>query len=137
MTRGYIGKLANLGETPVRTDSTARFLRRPHIILILTIFAVIGISDFALWYGAEEPGSARATLPIPRAGAAIPARVAVSGRPGLPIYAVGFGTVQASFNIGIDSQLDGIVQGMLPDGQLLVYAPARILTPSGRTEAAK
>jgi hypothetical protein len=137
MARGYIGKLANLGKTPVRTDSNARFLRRPRIILDLTIFAVIGISDFALWYCAEEPGGASATLPIPRAGAAIPVSVAIARHPDVPIYAIGFGAVQASSTIGINSQLDGIVQGVLTNGQLLVNAPARILPPSARTEAAK
>ena len=121
----------------MRTDSNARFLRRPHIILVLTIFAIIGISDFAPWYGAEEPGGARATLIIPRAGAIIPVRIAVIGRPDLPIYAIGFGTVEASFTIGINPQLDGIVQDVLTNRRLLVNAPARILPSSARTEAAK
>jgi hypothetical protein len=137
MARGYIGKLANLGKTPVRSDSNTRFLRRPRIILILTIFAVIGISDFALWYWAEEPAGARTALPIPRARAAVPVRVTISLRPDLPIYAIGFGAAQASFTIGINSQLDGIVQDVLTNGQLLVNTPARILPSSGRTEAAK
>ena len=137
MARGYIGKLANLGNTPVRTDSNARFLRRPRIILIQTIFAVIGISDFALWYWAEEPRGSPASVPIPRAGAAIPVRVTASERPDLPIYAIGFGSAQASFTIGINSQLDGIVQDVLTNGQLLVNTPARILLSSARTEAAK
>jgi hypothetical protein len=83
--RGYLGKLANLRKTPVKTDSNARFLRRPRIILILAIFAVLG-------------------------------------------------TVQASFTIGINSQLDDIV---LTDGRVLVNARARILPSSARTEAAK
>jgi hypothetical protein len=134
MARGYIGKLANLGKTPVRSDSNTGFLRRPRIILILTIFAVIGISDFALWYWVEF-ASARTTLPIPRAGAAVPVRVTISERPDLPIYAIG--AAQASFTIGINSQLDGIVQDVLTNGQLLVNTPARILSSSARTEAAK
>ena len=137
MARGYIGKLANQGKTPVRTDSNARFLRRPRIILILTIFAVIGTSDFTLWYWAEEPGGARATLPIPGAGAAIPVRVAVTGRPDVPIFAIGLGTVHASFTDGINSQLDRIVQDVLTDGQLLVNVRARILPSSAWTGAAK
>jgi hypothetical protein len=72
---------------------------------------VIGGSDFALWHWAAEPGGARATLPIPRAGAAIQVRVAVTRRPDLPVYAIGLGTAhyQASFTIGINSQFDGIV----------------------------
>jgi hypothetical protein len=135
MGRGYIGKLANLGKTPVRSNSNTRFLRRPRIILILTIFAVIGLSDFALWYWVEEPASARTTLPIPRAGAAVSVRVTISERPDLPIYAIG--AAQASFTIGINSQLDGIVQDVLTNGQLLVNTPARILSSSARTEAAK
>lgn len=117
----------------MKTDSNARFLRRPRIILILAIFAVIGTGDLALWYWAEEPGSDRATLPLPRADVPIPG-VPVTGRPDVPIYAIGLGTVQASFTIGINSQLDDIV---LTDGRVLVNARARILPSSARTEAAK
>jgi multidrug efflux pump subunit AcrA (membrane-fusion protein) len=118
----------------VRTDSNARFLRRPRIILKLTIFAVIGTSDFALWFRAEEPAGASATLPLPCAGAAIPGRVANAGHPDVPIYAIGLGTVQASFTVGINSQLDGIVQDALTDGELLVNAQVGILPSSASTE---
>jgi hypothetical protein len=133
MARGYYGKLANLGKTPVRTASNTRFLRRPRIILILTIFAVIGISDFALGYWAEKPGGARVTLPIPHAEAAVAVRVAVTGCPDVTVYAIGFGTVQASFTIG----LNGIAQDVLTDRQLLVNVRPGILPSSARTEAAK
>jgi hypothetical protein len=121
----------------VRTDSNARFLRRPRIILNLTIFAVIGTSDFGWWFRAEEPAGASATLPLPCAGPAIPGRVANAGRPDASIYAIGFGAVHASFTTGINSRLDGIVQGVLTNGQLLANAQARILPSSAWTEAAK
>jgi hypothetical protein len=99
MARGYIGKLANPGKRPVRTDSSARFLRRPRIILMLNIFAVIGIIDFALWYWAEEPGGARVTPPIPRAGPAVAVRIAVTERPDVPTYAIGFRLLSPSASI--------------------------------------
>jgi hypothetical protein len=137
MARGYIGKLANLGKTPVRTASNTRFLRRPRIILILTIFAVIGISDFAVGYWAEKPGGARVTVPILHAEAAVAVRVAVTGRPHVTVHAIGFGAVQAPFTIGINLKLDGIAQDVPTDGQLLVNARARIFPSSPRTEAAK
>ena len=121
----------------MRTASNTRFLRRPRVILILPIFAVIGISDFALGYRAEKPGGARVTLPIPHAEAAVAVRVAVTGRPDVTVYAIAFGRVQAPFTIGINSKLDGIVQDVLTDGQLLVNVRPGILPSSARTESAK
>jgi hypothetical protein len=121
----------------VRTDSNARFLRRPCIILKLTIFAVIGTADFALCYWAEEPGGASAILPLPRAGGSIAVRVAVTGRREASIYANWLTTVQASFIVRINSQLDGIVQDVLTDGKLLVNAQAGILQSPAWPKATK
>jgi hypothetical protein len=127
----------DLRKTPVRIDSNARFFRRPRIILKLTIFAVIGTTDFALCYWAEEPGGVSAILPLPCAGGGIAVRVAVAGPPDASISANWLTTVQASFSVGINSQLDGIVQDVLTDGELLVNTRAGILRSSTWPEATK
>jgi membrane fusion protein, multidrug efflux system len=43
----------------------------------------------------------------------VPVRVAIVGRQDVPIYLDGLGTVQASFTVGIHSQLDGKLQEVL------------------------
>jgi hypothetical protein len=121
----------------VRTDSKARFFRRPRIILKPTIFAVIGTTDFALCYWAQEPGGVSAILPLPCAGGGIAVRVAVTGPPDASICANWLTTVQASFAVGINSQLDGIVRDELTDGELLVNTQAGILQSSAWPEATK
>ncbi len=97
----------------MRTDSHARLSRRRSVIFILIILAIVGGSAFSWQYLTREPGSARAALPAARGPAAVPVRVATASRQDLPIYATGLGTVQASFTIGIHSQLDGIMQEVL------------------------
>jgi multidrug efflux system membrane fusion protein len=44
---------------------------------------------------------------------AVPVSVAAVSRQVLPIYVTGLGTVQASYTIGIHSQVDGIMQEVL------------------------
>jgi membrane fusion protein, multidrug efflux system len=43
----------------------------------------------------------------------VPVRVAIVGRQDVPIYLTGLGTVQASFTVGIHSQVDGKLQEVL------------------------
>jgi membrane fusion protein, multidrug efflux system len=85
---------------------------RPRVILIAAA-AVLAACGVPYWYWAHGAGPARAALPAARAAAAVPVRVAIAGRQDVPIYATGLGTVQASFTIGIHSQLDGIMQEVL------------------------
>jgi multidrug efflux system membrane fusion protein len=69
------------------------------------------IGGILYWYwphGAAPSGTAG------RPGrAAVPVSVAAVSRQDLPIYVTGLGTVQASYTIGIHSQVDGIMQEVL------------------------
>jgi len=64
----------------------------------------------AYWYWAQGPVPASARPPV---RAAVPVGIAVADRQDVPIYLTGLGTVQASFTIGIHSQVDGKLQGVL------------------------
>ena len=88
---------------------TARFRRRNVLIaVVLTVFAAGGI---LYWYWAQGPDPSRAAVRPGRA--AVPVSVATAGRQDVPIYVTGLGTVQASFTIGIHSQVDGILKEVL------------------------
>jgi multidrug efflux system membrane fusion protein len=88
---------------------TARFPRRNVLIaVVLTVFAAGGI---LYWYWAQGPDPSRAAIRPGRA--AVPVSVATAGRQDVPIYVTGLGTVQASFTIGIHSQVDGILKEVL------------------------
>ena len=88
---------------------TARFRRRNVLIaVVLTVFAAGGI---LYWYWAQGPDPSRAAVRPGRA--AVPVSVATAGRQDVPIYVTGLGTVQASFTIGIHSQVDGILNEVL------------------------
>jgi multidrug efflux system membrane fusion protein len=65
----------------------------------------------AYWYWTQGPGPALAARPSARA--AVPVSVAMVGRQNMPIYLTGLGTVQASFTVGIHSQVDGKLQEVL------------------------
>jgi multidrug efflux system membrane fusion protein len=113
MAQGLHRQARNLEESPVRTDSNPRFWRRRRIVFVLIIFAVLGTGGLALRYWAGDARGVPPAVPGARPAAAIPVRVAVAGRQDFPIYVTGLGTVQASFTIGIHSQLDGIMQTVL------------------------
>ena len=88
---------------------TARFRRRNVLIaVVLTVFAAGGI---LYWYWAQGPDPSRAAVRPGRA--AVPVSVATASRQDVPIYVTGLGTVQASFTIGIHSQVDGILKEVL------------------------
>jgi len=85
---------------------------RPRVILVAAA-AIVAAGGGLYWYWTQGAGPARAALPAARTAAAVPVRVAIAGRQDVPIYATGLGTVQASFTIGIHSQLEGIMQEVL------------------------
>ena len=62
------------------------------------------------WYW-KGPAPALAAKSAPRVG--VPVSVAVAARQDFPIYLSGLGTVQASFTVGIHSQVDGKLQDVL------------------------
>lgn len=88
-------------------------LSRPYVMLIIAAGILAAGGGAAYWYEAQSGGPSRAAPGAGRAAPAVPVRIAVAGRQDLPIYATGLGTVQASFTIGIHSQLDGIMQQVL------------------------
>jgi multidrug efflux system membrane fusion protein len=75
------------------------------------IVALVAGGAALYWY--QSPGS-EAPRPA-RAGArpAVRVSVAIAARQDVPVYATGLGSVQASYTIGIHSQVEGIMQEVL------------------------
>ena len=65
----------------------------------------------AYWYWGQGSAGAHAARVLARAG--VPVSVAIVQRQDVPIYLTGLGTVQASFTVGIHSQVDGKLQEVL------------------------
>jgi membrane fusion protein, multidrug efflux system len=82
-------------------------IRRRRRIAVIGIAAVILAGGSLYWYRVPESEPARAARPPARA---VPVSVAAAARQDVPIHVTGLGTVQASFTIGIHSQVDGIMQ---------------------------
>ena len=75
-----------------------------------TCLGLVLTAAAAYWYWAQGPAPASARPP---ARAAVPVSIAVADRQDVPIYLTGLGTVQASFTVGIHSQVDGKLQEVL------------------------
>jgi membrane fusion protein, multidrug efflux system len=81
------------------------------VVAGLGVVAVL-VSDATLsWYRVPAPESARAAPSS--SGPAVRVSVAVAARRDVPIYVTGLGSVQASLNVGIHSQVDGIMEEVL------------------------
>jgi membrane fusion protein, multidrug efflux system len=81
--------------------------------LVPTVAACLGVvvtGGAAYWSWTQGPVPA---LARPHARAGVPVSVAIVGRQDVPIYLTGLGTVQASFTVGIHSQVDGKLQEVL------------------------
>jgi membrane fusion protein, multidrug efflux system len=76
--------------------------------LVCLIMLAGGVLSYWLRQG---PTPAHATLAPVRS--AVPVSVAIVARQDVPIYLIGLGTVQASFTVGIHSQVDGKLQEVL------------------------
>src|SRR5882757_3619176 len=76
--------------------------------LIATCLAILAAGGAVYWYWVQGSEPARAARPS--GPAAVPVSVAVVGKQDMPIYLTGLGTVQASFTVGIHSQVDGKLQ---------------------------
>lgn len=83
---------------------------RPRSLLIAAV-AVLAAVGALYWYWVPGPSAARAARPAARP--AVRVSVAVATRRDVPVYATGLGSVQASFTIGIHSQVEGIMQEVL------------------------
>jgi membrane fusion protein, multidrug efflux system len=84
--------------------------------ILLPCAVVIAAGGAGAWYlhqGPEPVRAARSSQP-----AAVPVTVATTTKRDLPIYLTGLGSVQASFTVGIRSQVDGqIEQVLFTEGQ--------------------
>ena len=94
----------------MKPGEKARASRRLRIGTVLTCLAIVA-TGAAYWYWAQGLSPARAARPSARAD--VPVRIAIVGRQDVPIYLTGLGTVQASFTVGIHSQVDGKLQEVL------------------------
>src|SRR5215510_2663793 len=88
--------------------ATSRGRRTVLVSICLAAFAMGGA---AYWYWGQGSAGAHAARAPARAG--VPVTVAIVQRQDVPIYLTGLGTVQASFTVGIHSQVDGKLQEVL------------------------
>ena len=72
-------------------------------VWVLLILAA-GVASYFIWRGVK-PAEASRSGPAP-----VPVSVATAVRKDVPIYLTGLGTVQATFTVGIHSQVDGKLQ---------------------------
>ena len=85
--------------------------RGRRIVLIATCLAALAAGGAGYWYWGQGSAGAHAARTPARAG--VPVTVAIVQRQDVPIYLTGLGTVQASFTVGIHSQVDGKLQEVL------------------------
>jgi membrane fusion protein, multidrug efflux system len=89
---------------PIRpSEKTSHRFR--FVLIIACLVALAAAAAFYLNQAPVEP--ARAALP---ARSAVPVSVAVAARRDVPVYVSGLGSAQASYTIGIHSQVEGIIQ---------------------------
>jgi multidrug efflux system membrane fusion protein len=82
----------------------------------MVVVSALAVGGAAGWYLLQSSGPVRAARPT--AVAKVPVSVAVASRQNVPIYLSGLGTVQASYTIGIHSQVDGkLVEVRFTEGQ--------------------
>jgi multidrug efflux system membrane fusion protein len=80
----------------------------------LGVFAMLALlAGGAALYWYQAPGSDAARPARAGARPAVRVSVAVAARQDVPVYATGLGSVQASYTIGIHSQVEGIMQEVL------------------------
>jgi multidrug efflux system membrane fusion protein len=85
--------------------------RRRRAALIAACLVTLAAGGAVYWHWGQGAGPALAAKPPARAG--VPVSVAAAVRQDIPIYLSGLGTVQASFTVGIHSQVDGKLQDVL------------------------
>jgi membrane fusion protein, multidrug efflux system len=89
----------------------ARLMKRSRAtIIVISCLAIVAGAGAVFWWrqGADPAHAAR-----PPTSPAVPVSVAMATRQDMPIYLTGLGTVQASFTVGIHSQVDGKLQEVL------------------------
>ena len=84
--------------------------------IVWSCAVVIAVGGTGAWYLRQGPEPVRAARSSE--SAAIPVTVAATAKRDLPIYLTGLGSVQASFTVGIRSQVDGkLEQVLFTEGQ--------------------
>jgi multidrug efflux system membrane fusion protein len=91
-----------------RDSERYRRIRGRIVVFVCFILLVGGGTFYWLRQGPDPAHAARAPV-----RAAVPVSVAAAMRQDVPIYLTGLGTVQASFTVGIHSQVDGKLQEVL------------------------
>ena len=100
-----------LGVITVMIKGNIATSRGRRIALVAICLAAFAIGGAAYWYWGQGSAGAHAARMPARAG--VPVSVAIVQRQDMPIYLTGLGTVQASFTVGIHSQVDGKLQEVL------------------------
>src|SRR6267378_818855 len=90
------------------TKGNSATSRGRRIVLIATCLAALAAGGAGYWYWGQGSAGAQAARTAARAG--VPVSVAIVQRQDVPIYLTGLGTVQATFTVGIHSQVDGKLQ---------------------------
>jgi multidrug efflux system membrane fusion protein len=98
-----------LGEIMVMGGSDRSRRIRHNIGIFLCFTLLVGGGTFYWLRQGPDPAHA-ARAPV---RAAVPVSIAAAARQDVPIYLTGLGTVQASFTVGIHSQVDGKLQEVL------------------------
>ncbi len=85
-----------------------RGLWRPRNLIVTAVLLVvaIGIGAHLVRRGVVPAEAARSASP------AVPVSVAVAARQDMPIFLTGLGTVQATFTVGVHTQVDGKLQSV-------------------------
>ena len=86
-------------------------VKRSRATIVVLSCLAIGAGVGAFLWSRQGPDPAHAARPAARP--AVPVSVAIATRQDVPIYLTGLGTVQASFTVGIHSQVDGKLQEVL------------------------
>src|SRR5215470_11633066 len=93
-------------------DTTRSSATRPrHKAALLAGLVVLAAVAAGYWFWPQVSDTARAARPDARSS--VPVSVAVATRQDLPIYLTGIGSVQASYTVRINSQVEGKLQEVL------------------------
>src|ERR1700681_4584264 len=85
-----------------------RFGSRRRVALGALCLTIVVVAAGVYWYATQGPLPAHAARSPAVPG--VPVSIAVAAQQDVPIYLTGLGTVQASFTVGIHSQVDGKLQ---------------------------
>src|SRR5580704_11965030 len=85
-----------------------RFGSRRRVALSALCLTIVVVAAGFYWYATQGPSPAHAARSPAVPG--VPVSIAVAAQQDVPIYLSGLGTTQATFTVGIHSQVDGKLQ---------------------------